>query len=64
MSIAQKIALSKRRDQLEILQPERWSTVRDQNEKLASKYELDPQFIKGLYEMIHEASIDQQKGLL
>lgn len=64
MSIAQKIALSKRRDQLEILQPDRWGVVRDQNEKLASKYELDPLFVKGLYEMIHEASINQQKRLL
>jgi chorismate mutase len=64
MSIAQKIALSKRRDQLEIIQPDRWANVRSRNEKLADRHKLDPLFIDGLYEMIHEASIDQQKRLL
>ena len=64
MNVSQKIALSKRHSKLEPLQPERWKAVQQNNRKLAHQYELDVQFVHKLYELIHQASINEQKRIV
>lgn len=63
MSISRKIALSKRKDEIEIIQPDRWKKVQEKNAELAKNHELNSTFVNELYELIHEASIEQQRLL-
>lgn len=63
MSISRKIALSKRKDEIEIIQPDRWKKVQEKNAELAKNHELNSTFVNELYELIHEASIEQQRML-
>lgn len=63
MSISGKIALSKRKDEIEIIQPDRWKKVQEKNAELAKNHELNSTFVNELYELIHEASIEQQRML-
>lgn len=60
MDISRKIGELKRATNISIVQPVRWDSVLANVEKLAQEQDLDSEFIRSLFSLIHEESIKQQ----
>ncbi len=63
MTISEEIANYKQKQHIEVYQPHRWEKVQERNEKLAFENNLDPKFIRVMYNMIHDASIRKQRKI-
>ena len=61
MHISREIGLCKKKGGITVLQSSRWEKVLEQVSDGASRRGLDPVFIRNLFNLIHEASIEKQK---
>lgn len=62
--IVNQIALYKKTNNVMALQIDRWTKMMNDRVKLSSKLNLDPVFIKILFQLIHEDSVRQQTELI
>lgn len=60
MKTAETIGELKESENITVLQPARWNDVLNQVLRLADDYGLDRHFVKKLFEVIHEASMERQ----
>ena len=64
MEIARKIAEIKKNKNLTVFQPDRWTDVLARLEKRASDKGINPLFLKELYSVIHQESINEQNIII
>lgn len=60
MKVSEAVGECKRAHNLQILQPARWDAVLNRVDARARALGLDPSFVRDLYKLIHQASIDKQ----
>jgi chorismate mutase len=64
MSIVRQIGQYKKENKVTALQINRWSQIMEDREKLAIKLSLDENFIKALFQLIHEDSVRTQSDIM
>lgn len=64
MSVAREIGLFKKENNLTILQPERWSAIKQMQADNAQKEELSAKFMEKYLEAIHQESIRHQTKVM
>lgn len=64
MKIIQDIARFKSVHKMTVFQPERWKDMVKQHQEFASKIGVNPEFIKKIYHLIHQESIDNQQDII
>lgn len=64
MKVIQDIATFKRDNKMTVFQPERWSDLLNHHLKLAEEIGLNPNFVKKIYHLIHQESIDNQQDAI
>jgi chorismate mutase len=64
MDISEKIGNYKKRNNMRILQINRWKEILDSRMEIAGAMGLDRQFIRKLYSLIHEESIRKQADVI
>ncbi len=64
MGISKQIAYIKKSTNMSIFQIDRWKTLLDSILKNAKTYDLDNDFVKEIYEIIHQESIKQQNLII
>jgi chorismate mutase len=64
MSIVRQIGQYKKENKVTALQINRWSQIMEDREKLATKLSLDENFIKALFQLIHEDSVRTQSDIM
>lgn len=64
MGISKQIADIKKNSNMSIFQIDRWKTLLDNILKNAKTYDLDSDFVKEIYEIIHQESIKQQNLII
>ena len=60
MKVSESLGSLKRAGHIQILQPERWEAVLRRVTERAGSLGLDRDFVRDLYKLIHQASIDKQ----
>jgi chorismate mutase len=60
-TLAQEIGKIKAKLGLEILNNDVWNNASIVRQKLAKKYEIDPELVHEIYELIHQASLKKQE---
>lgn len=60
MKVSRRIGELKKQSSIAILQPGRWDAVLEKAVASATAYGLDPDFIKRLFNLIHDASVAEQ----
>lgn len=60
MKVSEAVGACKRAHNLQVLQPARWEEVLRRVDERARDLGLDPAFVRDLYKLIHQASIDKQ----
>lgn len=63
MEIAEKIGQEKKKQNVAVLQPKRWSEIFDKNIELGLKNGLSKEFVEKIYREIHQESITHQKSV-
>lgn len=64
MTVSREIGRLKKKNNVAILQPARWDDVINSALEYSREYDLDPEFIKSLFNIIHAASIAEQNKVL
>lgn len=64
MEISRLIGEYKKRNNIAILQPERWDTIMDRLYQECDSYGIDRKLVSKLYSIIHEASAKEQNRIL
>ncbi len=64
MSVADKIGLFKKENNITILQPERWNEILEKEIDKGAKLGLSPEFIKSYLEAVHGESINRQNSVI
>ena len=64
MSIVKQIGQYKKENKVTALQINRWAQIMEDRERLAEKLSLDDNFIKALFQLIHEDSVRQQSEIM
>lgn len=64
MQLAREIGLHKYRNQIAILQPERWDEVIRTRSKMGKHHQLSEEFILALLDIVHQESIQQQNAVM
>ena len=60
MKVSRAIGSLKKRNSVAIVQPGRWDAVLDKVGASAENYGLDPEFVKRVFNLIHDASVAEQ----
>ncbi len=60
MKVSRRIGEIKKTNSIAIVQPSRWDEVLERAEKTAEGYGLDKEFVKRIFNAIHEASVAEQ----
>ena len=60
MKVSRSIGDLKKENSVAIVQPSRWDEVLDKAAASAAAYGLDTEFIKRIFNTIHEASVAEQ----
>ena len=60
MKISRKIGDLKKENSIAILQPGRWDAVLEKVAASAEGYGIDPEFIRRIFNTIHDASVAEQ----
>ncbi|MEI6276992.1 MAG: chorismate mutase [Prolixibacteraceae bacterium] len=64
MSIVRQIGQYKKENRVTALQINRWAQIMEDRSRLAEKLSLDDNFIKSLFQLIHEDSVRQQTDIM
>lgn len=64
IAVCREVARAKMDSNLSIIQPDRWDKVLSRVCSLAEDSGLDPEFISGLYNSIHEYSVKEQNNII
>ena len=64
MSIVKQIGQYKKENKVTALQINRWAQIMEDRERLAEKLNLDDNFVKALFQLIHEDSVRQQSEIM
>lgn len=64
MSIVRQIGQYKKENKVTALQINRWAQIMEDRERLAQKLSLDENFIKALFQLIHEDSVRTQSDIM
>ena len=60
MKVSRAIGSLKKQNSVAIVQPGRWDAVLDKVGASAVNYGLDPEFVKRIFNLIHDASVAEQ----
>ena len=61
MKISEKIGAYKMRNNMTILQKDRWESLLAKNVERASQFDISESFVKGMFKLIHQESINIQE---
>ena len=61
MKISEKIGAYKIRNNMTILQKDRWESLLAKNVERASQFDISESFVKGMFKLIHQESINIQE---
>jgi len=61
--ITDKVWLYKRQNNISILQPQRYKSLLEEKIKIWKQYNLDEEFIKKIFDVIHTYSVKSQEKL-
>lgn len=64
MKVVEKIGEYKRDNNVTTLQSSRWDALLKDRQEAGSAFDLTPEFVKGIYEEIHKASIKKQSEIM
>ncbi|MBR5249636.1 MAG: bifunctional 3-deoxy-7-phosphoheptulonate synthase/chorismate mutase type II [Bacteroidales bacterium] len=60
LDIAEQIGQLKQQHQLPVIQPDRWNRLQDRAVRIGHQAGLDETFVRNLFHLIHQASIERQ----